>query len=594
MNDHQTGRPANLGEITPGPDVHDDFATRAESIHSLPPGDVTIEPGSEPVPNYLLDRRLGRGGFGEVWAALGPGGVSVAMKFIQLNGPVGEIELRSLDLMKNIRHPHLTGISGIWRNNQVLIIAMELGDCTLMDRLAEAKRAGQSGIPAESLLEYMREAAKGIDYLNSLHIAHRDIKPQNLLLMSGSVKVADFGLAKVLDKTSVSSTGSMTPAYAAPEFFNGQATAKSDQYALAISYCQLRGGRLPFEGPIAQLMAGHLTKEPDLSMLPESERPVVMRALAKDPEERWPDCRALAHALEMSSLDSAYHSQLISPNARVGPLGGRRLVRFALMGLAVLAAALIAGLSYQNGRLDPLVAMRQQEIEREVALLTAEDPPILRSHLPDYVEVDQLEPDDNSAFEILSDDRVVDLRSWKEVPPDRTHELFGAVSQTRRIRVRKIKPASIFQTQGRTSGSDLFMRCLSTYPSREVGQKGDAFVGTDRMKVRRLVIDVSSVPLHEEFDLRIVSTFWNSLQTDAELWFGIMGYTHSFKVSLLLVFPPQKPFTDYSLMVARTIKEKPTPFVGTKIFQAGPRRDWVYWEVPNPKGGYVYRLDWKW
>src|SRR5262249_17357141 len=86
-------------------------------------------------------------------------------------------------------------------------------------------------------------------------------------------------------------------AYAPPEFFNGQTCSQSDQYALAVSYCQLRGGRLPFLGNYAQIMSGHLLHEPDLTMLPEEERPVLARALAKNPAERWPSCRALAEAL---------------------------------------------------------------------------------------------------------------------------------------------------------------------------------------------------------------------------------------------------------------------------------------------------------
>jgi hypothetical protein len=86
----------------------------------------------------------------------------------------------------------------------------------------------------------------------------------------------------------MAASGGLTPAYAAPEFFNGQATQWSDQYCLAVSYCHLRGGRLPTD---------HLTHSPDLTMLPETERPVVLRALAKRPEERWPDCRAFVAAL---------------------------------------------------------------------------------------------------------------------------------------------------------------------------------------------------------------------------------------------------------------------------------------------------------
>src|SRR5262249_61963589 len=116
----------------------------------------------------------------------------------------------------------------------------------------------------------------------------RDIKPQTVLLVGGGVKVAAFGLARLLERSITSHTGCMTPAYAAPEFFRGQTSTQSDQYSLAASYCHLLTGRLPFPGNLAQIMDGHLTRSPDLGMLPAAERPLVARPMAKDPAQRWP------------------------------------------------------------------------------------------------------------------------------------------------------------------------------------------------------------------------------------------------------------------------------------------------------------------
>ena len=140
----------------------------------------------------------------------------------------------------------------------------------------------------------------------------------------------------------------------------------------------------------------------------------------------------------------------------------------------------------------------------------------------------------------------------------------------------------------------MFLKCLSPYSSSALGQRGDVYVGTDRMKVRRLVIDVSSVPEDVEFDLRTISSYWNTFQTDQELWFGVVGYETSFKVSQLLLFPSGKPFKEYSMMVARTVKDVPKPYGGPRLLLNGPANDWIYWEVPNPKQGFVYRLHWKW
>jgi formylglycine-generating enzyme required for sulfatase activity len=281
----------------------DNAAAGHDTPGAAPPGSVEFKPGARPVPDYELVQRLGRGGFGEVWKAVGPGSVAVALKFIRLDDKAGAVEQRSLELIRDIRHPNLLALFGSWQRDGFLILALELGEGTLLDRLKQAQAAGTEGIPPGELLDHMRDAARGLDYLNGRGIQHRDVKPHNFLLVGGGVKVADFGLAKLLQHTLTSNTGSLTPAYAAPEFFNGQTSNLSDQYSLAVTYCHLRGGRLPFEGSATELMMGHVIREPDLTMLPESERPVVARALAKKPPERWPSCREFVEALAVGIED---------------------------------------------------------------------------------------------------------------------------------------------------------------------------------------------------------------------------------------------------------------------------------------------------
>ena len=269
--------------------------------------DLTIHAGAEPLPGYRLLNRLGKGGFGEVWKVQAPGGFEVALKFVQLLDDAGNFEVKSLDVIKRVRHPHLLTPFGAWRLGNWLVIGMELAECSLWDKLSTAHAQGLLGILWPELAEYMMDAAKGVDHLNASHgsqdntealsIQHRDIKPQNLLLIGGGVKVADFGLARLLEHSFTGHTGAMTPAYAAPEFFDRHTANQSDQYSLAVTYCQLRGGRLPFVGSFAEIMAGHLTREPDLSMLPETERSVVSRSLAKTPKARWPNCRTFIEEL---------------------------------------------------------------------------------------------------------------------------------------------------------------------------------------------------------------------------------------------------------------------------------------------------------
>src|SRR5262249_53889860 len=154
-------------------------------------------------------------------------------------------------------------------------------DGTLEDRFRECREKGLPGIPRDELLDYLEEAAKGLDFLNQPRrkagggrhagVQHLDVKPQNLLLVGGSVKVGDFGLARVLGPSRPGHGGGRTWLFARPEVFDGKASSRSDQYSLAVTYCYLRGGRPPFTGSEAELVRGHVHKPPDLTMLPEEE-----------------------------------------------------------------------------------------------------------------------------------------------------------------------------------------------------------------------------------------------------------------------------------------------------------------------------------
>ncbi|MCI0702237.1 MAG: serine/threonine protein kinase [Planctomycetia bacterium] len=261
---------------------------------------MILKPGSRPVPNspdYQLVRKLGAGAFGEVWHARGPGGRDVALKFIRLDSRAhAATELRSLEVMRKIRHPNLVSLFGAWYEDGCLILAMELCDCTLADRLAEALARKLPGIPIDELLGYMRDAANGLDALVAQDVLHRDVKPANLLLLGPACVVGDFGLAKVLEHTA-SNTGAGTLGYIAPECYKGKLTEQSDQYSLAATYYHLRTGEHLYKGNQAEIMYAQLMSEPDLSRLPPAERTVLARALSKEPVKRWPNCKAFVNEL---------------------------------------------------------------------------------------------------------------------------------------------------------------------------------------------------------------------------------------------------------------------------------------------------------
>lgn len=174
----------------------------------------------------------------------------------------------------------------------------------------------------DDVVTVVTAVADALDYAHSRGVIHRDIKPANVIVgrddtgRLDKVVVVDFGIARVLDSAAVTTTGVFvgTLAYAAPEVLDGRAAGpRSDQYSLACATFEMLCGRAPFSAPTpAALMLAHITKPAPKSSESLGERfgavdAVLGRALAKDPESRFPTvgdfARALADAIQtMSAL----------------------------------------------------------------------------------------------------------------------------------------------------------------------------------------------------------------------------------------------------------------------------------------------------
>ncbi len=288
---------------------------------------VRIESGSEPIPGYKLIERLGGGGFGEVWKTEAPGGLFKAMKFVygdlqaadnDDSARAGQ-ELKAMNRVLEVHHPYILSLERIDIIDGQLIIVMELADKTLWDRYKEYRAQGLPGIPRDELLGYVQETGEALDLMNiKFQLQHLDIKPQNLFLVYDHIKVADFGLVKDLGAMGAATmTGGVTPVYAAPETFDGWLSRFSDQYSLAIVYQELLTGQRPFTGStMRQLVLQHLQGTPDVSSLPAGERPVIMRALSKNPDDRFPSCVDLVKALRAAKVAAPATA---APAPAVGP-----------------------------------------------------------------------------------------------------------------------------------------------------------------------------------------------------------------------------------------------------------------------------------
>jgi serine/threonine protein kinase len=274
------------------------------------PAAIVKKCGAEPLPGYRLLEPLGQGAFGEVWKCEVPGGLFKAIKFVAGEGydpaaenTAAEQELDALQRIKAIRHPFILSVERAEVVADELLIVTELADQSLRDVLDECRRSGMPGIPRPRLLALLLEAAEALDVMNFRYgLQHLDVKPGNLFLVSDHIKVADFGQVDSPRAGRAPGAGrprnTFTPLYAAPEILQGTITRQCDQYSLAVVYQELLTGTLPFTGKSArQLLMQRLTREPNLDPLPLGDRPVAARALARNPDQRFPSCLEFVRAL---------------------------------------------------------------------------------------------------------------------------------------------------------------------------------------------------------------------------------------------------------------------------------------------------------
>jgi len=276
--------------------------------------------------NYRLLRLLGQGGQASVY--LGEhlylkSQAALKVRHTVLTEEEQTVFLQEAQTLVSLSHPYIVRVLDFALQDGMPFLVMEYAPHgTLRQRHPKGTK-----LPLDLILPYIQQVASALQYTHDQRLIHRDVKPENLLLSShDQVLLSDFGLVMHAPQTLASgSTELMEPLlagttpYLAPEQLRGKAQPASDQYALGVAIYEWLCGKPPFQGPFLEVAVQHVSapppslreQVPDLSPAIEE---VVLRALAKEPEQRF------TRVLDFATALAYAFQQAVSP--RLAPKRG--------------------------------------------------------------------------------------------------------------------------------------------------------------------------------------------------------------------------------------------------------------------------------
>jgi serine/threonine protein kinase len=261
----------------------------------------------EKLGRYQIIEEIGRGAMGIVYLAYDPRiKRNIAVKAFNIEQMVEPSEReefklrfqREAQLAGNLSHPNIIAIHDVGEEEEISFIAMEFVEGeSLAELIAKNYR-----FSIEEIADIFSQLCQGMSYAHQQGIIHRDLKPSNILLRKdGLVKIADFGIARALGATITASHKTLgTPAYMSPEqITGGRIDLRSDIFSLGIILYQMLTGERPFAGEITSTIIYRIINEDPIPprkislQVPPGFNHIVLKALSKDPTERYQSCGEL-------------------------------------------------------------------------------------------------------------------------------------------------------------------------------------------------------------------------------------------------------------------------------------------------------------
>jgi serine/threonine protein kinase len=259
---------------------------------------------------YTVLRELGRGGMGTVYEVEDPSlHRSAALKVVHSGLATPDTLTRfrrEAEAMARVRHHNLVRIFKVGQATQGSYLLMELVDGSPLSALVESP---ESSFPPRRAAKVVRQLASAAEALHREGILHRDLKPSNVILRPDGVPVLlDLGLARVTDAETLTRTGAVigTVGYMSPEQAKGVSpktlTPAVDVYGLGVILYELLAGEAPFRGRPMKVLKAIVSQEPPWppeleAKVPKGLQRIVLRALAKDPQQRYASAADLGEAL---------------------------------------------------------------------------------------------------------------------------------------------------------------------------------------------------------------------------------------------------------------------------------------------------------